>query len=62
VTSRIEKRHDIIKKFIGTSKYDLFEVVKIIEDCYKIQFSEFRMKLSMARDRIPHKQSAKRHQ
>ncbi len=61
VTSRIEKRHDVVKKFIGTSKYDLFKVVKVIEDCYKVQFSELRMKLSMARDRVPHRQSAKSH-
>ena len=36
ITSRIEKRHDVMKKFISTSKYDLFKVVKVIEDYYKV--------------------------
>jgi hypothetical protein len=60
VTSKIEKRHDIMKRFIGTSKYDLLEVVKMIEDCFKIQYSELTMKIAAQRDRVPRDVEARR--
>lgn len=60
VTSKVEKRHDIMKRFIGTSKYDLLEVVKMIEDCFTIQYSELKTKIAAQRDRTPRDVDARR--
>ena len=59
VTSRIEGGHSCLKKFLGTSKSDLFGVVKVISMLHTEQFDKIREELAKSRDSTPHDINAK---
>jgi hypothetical protein len=52
VTSRIESGHSCLKKFLGTSKSDLFGVVKVISMLHTEQYDKIRGGLAQSRDSI----------
>lgn len=59
VTSRIEGGHSCLKKFLGTSKSDLFGVVKVISMLHTEQYDKIRDELAQSRDLIAHDINAK---
>ena len=59
VTSRIEGGHSCLKKFLGTSKSDLFGVVKVISMLHTEQYDKIHDELAQSRDSIAHDINAK---
>jgi histone-lysine N-methyltransferase SETD2 len=59
VTSRIEGGHSCLKKFLGTSKSDIFGVVKVISMLHTEQYDKIRDELAQSRDLIAHDINAK---
>jgi zinc finger SWIM domain-containing protein 3 len=62
VTSRIEGAHSCLKALLHTSRNDLLEVVKVIEQMHETQYSEIRANLASQRDRILYDINAKYNQ
>lgn len=61
VTSRIEGSHSCLKSLLGTSKSDLFGVIKIAGILHKEQYDKIPDELAKSRDSIPHDINAKYH-